>query len=151
LYQAALSQSGCWRMNIRVLLVDDHQVMRDALRWMLEHELDIEVVGEAEDGWAMLEILPALHPDVVVMDVSMPRMNGIEATQRLLENYPLIKVIGLSSFDVNLYAQKMLDVGASAYISKMEAANELPHALRAVMSDAKIPDIRAALDSTRFQ
>ena len=138
-------------MNIRVLLVDDHQVMRDALRWMLEHELDIEVVGEAEDGWAMLEILPALHPDVVVMDVSMPRMNGIEATQRLLENYPLIKVIGLSSFDVNLYAQKMLDVGASAYISKMEAANELPHALRAVMSDAKIPDIRAALDSTRFQ
>lgn len=129
-------------MNIRVLLVDDHPMMRDALRWMLASEQDIEVVGEAGDGCSMLELVPALLPDVVVMDVNMPRMNGIEATQRLLADYSQIKVIALSAFDIKQYVQQMLDAGAAAYLSKIEAANELPHALRAVMAGTKIPIVR---------
>lgn len=116
---------------------------------MLNHEPDMEVVGEAEDGYAMLEIAQALRPDVVVMDISMPRMNGIEATQRLLAAHPLIKVIGFSSFDSGQYARKMLAAGASAYISKMDAANELPHALRAVMSGTAMPDIEQEFYSTK--
>ena len=140
-------------MAIRVVLADDHQIMLDALSSFLKNEQDISVVGTATDGGAVLELVISLQPDVVVMDIGMPLMNGIEATRRLAARYPAIKVVALSTFAHKQQVLEMLAVGASAYITKENTGSELVRALHAVMKGQKFlcPEVAAAVvDNTGY-
>ena len=116
---------------MNILLVDDHQMMRDGLRMLLERA-DFRVVGEAATGQEALATARALRPDVVVMDISMPGMNGIDATRRLLAELPNTKVVGLSMNVDRRYAAALFDAGAQGYVVKNSASEELIHALHAV-------------------
>lgn len=102
----------------RILLVDDHRIVRTALAAVLDGLSDMEVVGEAADGQAAVESALALRPDVIIMDTSMPKMNGIEATHRILAQLPQVRVIGLSMHDSHEMRQRMLNAGAVAYVPK---------------------------------
>ena len=121
---------------MNILLVDDHQMMRDGLRMLLERA-DFRVVGEAATGQEALAAARALLPDVVVMDISMPGMNGIDATRRLLAELPQTKVVGLSMNADRRYAVALFDAGAQAYVVKNSASEELIHALHAVAAGNK--------------
>ena len=119
-------------MKIRVLLVDDHAVIRDTLRMILEMTSDIEVVGEVCTGKDVLVAVGKTSPDVVCMDINMPDMNGIDATRQLLAIYPNVKIIGLSAHTNHAPAAAIIDAGASSYISKEEAGSKLADAIRTV-------------------
>jgi two-component system NarL family response regulator len=116
-------------MTIRVLLVDDHTMFREALRLVLSHEPDIEVVGELGDGSQVTEAVARLSPDIVVMDVSMPMVNGILATRSLLASHPDLHVVALSGFNYKQFVMEMLNAGATAYVVKSAAGTELVHAI----------------------
>ena len=115
---------------MRVLLVDDHAVVRQSLARLLETEPDIEVVGEAADGKTGVALTKALDPDVVLMDVSMPVMNGIEATRILRRECPRVSVIGLSMFTAAEQTATLLEAGAVAYVSKADPPETLVAAMR---------------------
>jgi len=114
---------------IRVALVDDHAAFRRALRMMLETRAGIEVVGEAGDGEEALTVVIECCAEVVCMDVLMPRMNGIEATRRLLAMNPALKVIGLSGMFEGPVVAELLDAGAWAYVNKGDSSEQLPGAI----------------------
>ncbi len=116
--------------TIRVLIADDHAVMRQGLSTSLSQEPDIVIVGEAVDGEMALEKVRNLHPDVVLMDLGMPKMNGIEATQKIHTEMPRVRVIGLSMYEENEGAKAMFDVGAVAYLSKSCSVDALTTAIR---------------------
>ena len=118
--------------RIRVLLVDDQRLMREGLRVLLELEPDLDVVGEADNGRAGLEAFEALSPDVVLMDVRMPEMDGVEATRRLRELRPDAKVIILTTFDDDAYVFEGLRAGAVGYLLKDLSGHELAQAVRKV-------------------
>lgn len=118
-------------MKIRVLLVDDHKMMRDGLRGLLIGESDIEVVGEASDGRMALDLVRTLSPDVVVMDIGMPELNGVESTRRIRNEYPKVRVVALSTHTDKRYVHHMLEAGASGYVLKIGAHDELLRAVRA--------------------
>lgn len=118
-------------MSVRVLLVDDHQMMREGLKALLANKPDIEVVGEAPDGRMALDLVRTLAPDVVVMDVGMPDLNGVEATRRIKNEHERVKVIALSTHTDKRYVHHMLEAGASGYILKIAAHEELVRAVRA--------------------
>lgn len=120
-------------MTIRVLLVDDHTMFREALHLVLSHEPGIEVVGELGDGSQVLDAVARLTPDVVVMDVSMPTVNGIVATRTLLASHPQLHVVALSGFNYKQFVMEMLDAGATAYVIKSAAGEQL---VRAIVSAA---------------
>jgi len=127
-------------MTIRVMLVDDHKILLDTLSLMLDNEQDIKVVGVVgvvADGRAVPELVISLQPDVVVMDIGMPGMNGIEVTRRLLAQHPKIKVVALSALDHKQYVLEMLEAGAWAYLIKENAGSELVRAIHAVMKGQK--------------
>ncbi len=117
---------------IRILLVDDQRLMREGLRILLELEADLKVVGEAEDGQAGLETYENLQPDVVLMDVRMPGMDGVEATRRLRERWPEARVIILTTFDDDEYVFEGLRAGAQGYLLKGVSGSELAEAVRTV-------------------
>jgi DNA-binding NarL/FixJ family response regulator len=117
---------------IRLLLVDDQRLMRDGLRILLELESDFEVVGEAEDGAQALDCYRQFSPDVVLMDIRMPVMDGVEATRRLRETDPDSKVIILTTFDDNEYVFEGLRAGALGYLLKDVSGDELADAIRKV-------------------
>jgi DNA-binding NarL/FixJ family response regulator len=119
-------------MGIRVVLVDDHKIVRDGLKSMLAKEADIEVVGEAEDGPAALSAVDALQPDVVVMDIAMPGMNGVDTTRKVVADNPGIRVVALSMHSESRYISEMLAAGAAGYLLKDCAFEELATAVRAV-------------------
>jgi DNA-binding NarL/FixJ family response regulator len=119
-------------MKIRVLLVDDHTMLRQALRVLLENEADIEVVGELGDGKHVLELAQQLDPDVVVMDVSMPAVNGIDAAKALLSKRPQSRIVALSAFGYKQFIMEMMDAGALAYVIKSAAGEQLVRAIRSV-------------------
>ena len=119
-------------MSIRIVLADDHKMILAALRSMLEKEIDIDVVGEAGDGAALLEVVARTTPDVAVVDIGMPGMNGVEATRRLLAGRPRLKVIALSAYDDKRFVLEMLNAGAKGYLVKASAGDELPRAIRAI-------------------
>lgn len=117
---------------IRVLIVDDQRILREGLRMLLNLEGDLEVVAEAEDGQAALEQYAALQPDVVLMDIRMPRLDGVEATRRLLQRWPAARVIILTTFDDDAYVFDGLRAGALGYLLKDVSGQELADAIRKV-------------------
>ncbi len=116
---------------MRVLLVDDHAVVRKSLAHYLSAQSDIEVVGEAADGEMAVEMARELTPDVILMDVSMPIMNGIDATRLIHGEFPDIRIIGLSVFDPAARMSAMMSAGAAGYVSKAEAPEMLLAVMRA--------------------
>jgi DNA-binding NarL/FixJ family response regulator len=118
--------------SIRVLLVDDQKLMREGLRVLLELEPHLDVVGEALDGQGALEAYAALQPDVVLMDIRMPGMDGVEATWRLRERWPQARVIILTTFDDDEYVFEGLRAGALGYLLKDVSGQELAEAIRTV-------------------
>jgi two-component system NarL family response regulator len=119
-------------MSIGILLVDDHVLVREGIRSILQSEHDIVVVGEAGDGRAALQLVEELHPDIVVMDIAMPGLNGIEATRQITQRYPMTRLIALSTYSDKRYVLAMLEAGAFGYVVKESASDELLRAIRAV-------------------
>jgi DNA-binding NarL/FixJ family response regulator len=118
--------------RLRVLLVDDHAVVREGLKALVNAQSDMEVCGEAGDGRTACERAKELLPDVVVMDVSMPQMSGAQATMRLKQECPQVKVLALSVHEDRGYLRQLLEAGASGYVLKRAAAEELIRAVRTV-------------------
>ena len=117
---------------IRLLLVDDHAVVRAGLKMLLSADPSMEIVGEAETGAQALQLVEELAPDVVLMDISMPDMNGIEATRRIKQRFPDVAVLALTMHEDDQYFFEMLAAGASGYVPKRAAPNDLLAAIRAV-------------------
>jgi two-component system, NarL family, response regulator NreC len=124
----APAQSG----KIRVLLADDHEIVRQGVKMILTAEPDIEVVGEAEDGRQAVEMATRLKPDVAVLDISMPGIDGIQATRHIKAALPNVHILALSMHDDDTYVFQMLKVGGSGYVLKRAAATDLVQAIRAV-------------------
>ena len=120
--------------TINVLLADDHTVVRQGLRMLIEGEPDISVVGEAENGLQTVQMARKLRPDVVVLDVAMPHLNGLEVTRRITRDLPDTRVLVLSSYSDEEYVQQLTEQGASGYLVKQTAGNELIKAIREVIS-----------------
>jgi DNA-binding NarL/FixJ family response regulator len=118
--------------KLRIVLVDDHKVMREGLRMVLDRANNLEVVGEAGDGLAGLNVIRELRPDVVVMDISMPGVNGLKATEMLKAEIPATKVLILTRHTDSSYVQQLLRSGASGYLLKQSASEELVRAIRRV-------------------
>jgi DNA-binding NarL/FixJ family response regulator len=121
-------------MSARIVLADDHTIMREGLKALLAEAPGLEVVGEADNGRAAAQLARRLSPDVVIMDVAMPDMNGIEATRRIRSEVPQVKVIGLSLHAERRPVTRMLGAGASGYLLKGGAFQELVSAIHAVMA-----------------
>jgi len=130
-------------MNVRLLLADDHAMMREGLKSLIGKESDLSVVAEADNGKETLELARKCGTHVVVMDVAMPDLNGIETTRKLLKTNPNIKVVALSGHANREFVREMLKAGASAYVLKSRAYEELVRAIREVMKGKKYlsPDI----------
>ena len=118
--------------KVRILLADDHTVMRAGLRALLERQPNLEVVGEAEDGRQTVELASSHVPDVVVMDIAMPSLNGVEATRRMVSKHPTISVVILSMYSDESYVMRALQAGARAYLLKDSAVTDLIRAIEAV-------------------
>ena len=118
--------------KIRVLIADDHLIVREGLRALLEAQPDIEVVGEARDGDEAVSKTNEIQPDIVLMDITMPHMNGLEATRIIKEHNPNVKILVLTMHESDEYFFKMLDAGASGYFVKGGSSGELISAIRAV-------------------
>lgn len=121
-------------MPIRILLADDHKIMRAGLRSLLEKHQNIEVVGEAENGRRAIQMTLEVKPDVVIMDVSMPELNGIEATRQITSSLPGTKVIALSMYSDKRFVVGMLQAGAVGFLLKDCASQDLARAITAVAS-----------------
>jgi DNA-binding NarL/FixJ family response regulator len=131
----ALADPGTTHMTVQILLAEDHNIVREGLRALLATEAEFEVIGEASDGRTAVARVAELSPDVIVMDLHMPDLNGIEATRRVLAEKPNVKIIGLSAnSDPNLILE-MLKAGASGYVVKDSAFQELSEAIRTVMQN----------------
>jgi DNA-binding NarL/FixJ family response regulator len=118
--------------KIRVLLADDHTILRDGIRALLDDQADIEVIGEAKDGQATVKMTAQLQPDVVVMDIAMPLLNGLEATRQIQRDCPQVKVLILTMHENEEYIRQVLAAGALGYVLKDAAAHDLLGAIRAV-------------------
>jgi two-component system response regulator NreC len=118
--------------KLRILLADDHTVMRSGLRALLERQSNLEVVGESENGRHTVEAPASLKPDVVIMDIGMPILNGIEATKQIVNQHPAIAVVILSMYSDEAYVMRALTAGARAYLLKDSAARDLITAIEAV-------------------
>jgi DNA-binding NarL/FixJ family response regulator len=119
---------------IKIILADDHQIVRHGLRSLLSAEPDMQVVGEADNGRAVVKLVQEKSPQIVIMDISMPDLNGIEATRQILAENPGIKIIALSMHSDSLFVLNMFKAGASGYLLKDCALEELVKAVRTVLS-----------------
>jgi DNA-binding NarL/FixJ family response regulator len=122
-------------MSIRILLVDDHEIMRQGLSVLLKKHPDVEVVGQAGDGRTAVQMVNELLPDIVLMDIAMPNLNGIEATRQMVAKCPEIKVMALSSHSDRAMIASMLKAGASGYMLKESAFTELTKGIDAMQSN----------------
>lgn len=137
-------------MAIRIMLIDDHKILRDALKTVLDREHDIVLAGEASDGTEALKLVRESRPDVVVMDVGMPNMGGIETTRALLAEHPGLRVLALSTYSDRRIVLQMLDAGACGYVVKSAGRDELLRAIRAVAQGRTYlcPEISAVVIDT---
>jgi len=119
-------------MTIKIVLVDDHQIMREGIRAMLDLEKGLEVVSEAENGREALEIALDIKPDIIIMDINMPDMNGTEATRRIRKNCPGTRIIALSMHSDRFFVAEMLQAGASGYLLKDCSGQDIVTAIRSV-------------------
>jgi DNA-binding NarL/FixJ family response regulator len=120
-------------MTIRIILADEHKIMRQGLRTLLDGEADMEVVAETDNGKMTLELAKELRPDVIILDISMSDLNGIEASRQLLSEYPQTRIIALSMHSDSMFVRNMLKSGASGYLLKDCASEELVQAMHTVM------------------
>ena len=118
--------------RITVLLAEDHQIVREGFRSLLKHERDIEVVGEAETGRQAVQLTRKLRPSVVVMDIAMPRLNGLEATRQIRKDFPDTKVVILSAHSDDAYVEKVAVFGAAGFLLKQTSSHDLATAIREV-------------------
>jgi DNA-binding NarL/FixJ family response regulator len=134
-------------MRIKILLAEDHKIVREGTRQLLEQSPDMEVIGEASDGMEAVKLADDLHPDVIVMDVRLPRLNGIQATRTITGRFPEIRVLILSAYDDDSYVFPLLEAGASGYLLKTASGVELAEAIRQVHAGQKAlaPRITAKL------
>lgn len=121
-------------MSIRIILADDHNIMREGLRTLLERHEGFEIVAEAENGHTTVELAKTYKPDIVIMDISMPDLNGIEATRQIIADIEGVKVIGLSMHSDKRFIANMLEAGAMGYLRKNCGSDELIHAIQTVAS-----------------
>ena len=121
-------------MTIKIFIADDHRILREGLRSLIEKMSDVRVVGDAGNGREAVRLVTERRPDVVIMDVNMPDLNGIEATRLLLKELPAVKVIGLSMYSDKRFVAGMLKAGASGYLLKAGAFEELATAIQTVMA-----------------
>jgi two-component system response regulator NreC len=121
-------------MTIKIILADNHQKVRQGLALLLEGEADMRVVGETEDCHTTMTLIQELSPQVVIMDISLPDLNGVEATRQILSHHPQVKVIALSMHSDSLFVLNMLNAGASGYLLKDCALEELVKAIRTVVN-----------------
>ncbi|MEM7032621.1 MAG: response regulator transcription factor [Chloroflexota bacterium] len=121
-------------MSVRVVLVDDHVVLRDGLKSLLNFEADIDVVGDASDGREALTVVAQVKPDIVISDISMPGLNGIESIRILRQDYPALKIAVLSMHSSQEYVLQALQAGANGYVVKQADASEVITAIRAIMA-----------------
>jgi DNA-binding NarL/FixJ family response regulator len=122
------------------MLAEDHETVREGLKMIVNAQEDMEVTGFAADGREAVTLAQELLPDVLVMDISMPKLNGLQATEKLKEVCPQVKVLALSRHDDDGYVRELLSAGACGYILKQSAASELIHAIRAVAAAGKYID-----------
>jgi DNA-binding NarL/FixJ family response regulator len=132
--------------RLRVLLAEDHAIVREGLRALLDAQPDVEVVGEAADGREALDAAKALGPDVVVMDISMPGLNGARATEAIRRDCPGTRVLVLTMHEDKGYLRQLVQAGASGYLLKRAASQDLIHALRAVAAGGTYLDPALAAD-----
>lgn len=119
---------------IRLLLVEDHTIMREALHALLDMDEELTVVGEARTGRETMDLVERCTPQVVVMDINLPELNGIETTRQLSERFPNVKVVGLSIHEKGSMVAEMINAGARGYVPKSAAADELRDAIRTVLN-----------------
>ncbi len=133
--------------KIRVLVVDDHAIMRDGIRALLDIYDEVEIVGEASEGKEAIEKTRELLPDVIVMDIAMPGMDGLEATRRITKKNPKVKVLVLTQYDNKEYILSTIKAGAAGYVPKRAVSSELISAIRAVYKGESFlyPSAAAAL------
>jgi len=122
-------------MSIKIILADDHKIIREGLRNLLEKQIDMEVVAEAENGRTAVQMAQELKPNVVIMDIAMPDLNGIEATRQIIAEVPSVKVIALSMHSNKQFVVEILKAGASGYLLKDCAFEELVRAVHVVVSN----------------
>lgn len=136
-------------MSIRIVLADDHSILRDGISRSLEQEKDIEVVGQAADGLTAVQLVRKLKPDVIVMDIGMPELNGLEATRQITKEFPEVKVVGLSMHSGDKYVREMFKAGACGYVLKNCPFEELVMAIRTVANGN--PYISPSISSMMIQ
>lgn len=124
--------------KIKVLIADDHAVVRDGTRQILEHENDIDVVGEAADGEQAVKLVGSTQPDVAIVDISMPVVDGIEATKRIKKDYPSVAVLILTAYDDDQFVFSLLEAGAAGYLLKSVRGRELVEAVRQVFAGESV-------------
>jgi len=117
------------RESIRILLVDDHRIIRQGIRALLRYEENFLIVGEAQNGKEALDLITRVHPDVVLMDIDMPELSGVETTKIINRDYPEIKVLALTMHDDSIYIKSLLGAGAMGYILKSSGSKELKQAI----------------------
>jgi DNA-binding NarL/FixJ family response regulator len=139
--------------RITILIAEDHTIVREAFRRMLELEADLEVVGEAQDGRQAVELAKKLQPDVVLMDITMPLLNGLEATRQVIKALPATRVLMLSAHGDYAYVANAVDAGATGFLLKQTSAHELCRAIREIYQGKTFfsPSISKRLDQLDSQ
>ncbi len=127
-------------MNIKIVIADDHPIMRQGLRYLIEKQPDMEIAGEAENGQLAVELAEKHRPDVVIMDISMPELNGIEAAAKIVGKMANVKVLALSMHSGREFVLKALNSGVSGYILKESLPEELVKAIRLIATDKNYLD-----------
>ena len=134
-------------MKISILLAEDHKIVREGARQLLEQSADMQVVGEAADGLEVVDLAAKIQPNVIVMDVRLPHLNGIDATRIITERFPKIKILILSAYDDDNYVFPLLEAGASGYLLKTSSGTEVAEAIRLIHAGQTVmsPRIRTKI------